>query len=271
LYKLPHRFLAGREEAIQFQQGETAKVTNRERTESLFLETGFKRLEQRLGYAFHNPELIVQAFCHASYVNEQVDGGLKDNERLEFLGDAVLDLAVSHLLMRYFEDAREGDLSKFRAMLVDEAGLYEVARNLGLGDYLLLGKGEEQTLGREKPSILADAAEALIGAIYLDGGFDQAMETIETLFSPLLERVANQELVHDFKSLLQEYTQQTFKTLPRYRLVQETGPAHDRSFQVSLSLLGRPLTEGEGRSKKEAEQHAAREAFFLLKEKGLAG
>jgi len=242
---------------------------NRERTESLFLETGFKRLEEGLGYAFHNPELMVRAFCHASYVNEQVNGDLEDNERLEFLGDAVLDLAVSHLLMRYFEDAREGDLSKFRAMLVDEAGLYEVARKLGLGDYLLLGKGEEQSLGREKPSILADTTEALLGAIYLDGGFDRAMEMIEDLFFPLLERVASRERVHDFKSLLQEYTQQTCKTLPRYRLIRETGPAHDRSFHVGLSLMGKPLTEGEGRSKKEAEQNAAREAFFLLKERGL--
>ncbi len=242
---------------------------NREKTESLFLETGFKRLEEGLGYAFHNPELMVRAFCHASYVNEQVNGDLEDNERLEFLGDAVLDLAVSHLLMRYFEDAREGDLSKFRAMLVDEAGLYVVAQRLGLGDYLLLGKGEEQSLGREKPSILADTTEALLGAIYLDGGFDRAMEMIEDLFFPLLERVASRERVHDFKSLLQEYTQQTCKTLPRYRIIRETGPAHDRSFHVGLSLMGKPLTEGEGRSKKEAEQNAAREAFFLLKERGL--
>jgi len=242
---------------------------NRERTESLFLETGLSRLEERLGYTFHNPELLVRAFCHASYVNEQVDGDLEDNERLEFLGDAVLDLVISHLLMRYFEDAREGDLSKFRAMLVDEAGLYEVAQRLGLGEYLLLGKGEEQTLGREKPSILADTTEALIGAIYLDGGFNREKEMIEELFSPLLERVATRELVHDFKSLLQEYTQRTCKTLPRYRLIRETGPAHDRSFQVSLSLMGKPVAEGEGRSKKEAEQNAARKAFFLLKERGV--
>ena len=244
-----------------------AKGMNRERTESLFLETGFARLEERLGYTFCNHELIVGAFCHASYVNEQVNGGLDDNERLEFLGDAVLDLAISHMLMRYFEDAREGDLSKFRALLVDEAGLCDVAQRLGLGDYLLLGKGEEQTLGREKPSILADTTEALIGAIYLDGGFDRAKEMIEDLFSPLLERVATRELVHDFKSLLQEYTQRTCKSLPRYHLIRESGPAHDRSFHVGLSLMGKTLAEGEGRSKKEAEQNAAREAFFLLKER----
>lgn len=242
---------------------------NKEWAASLFQETGFQRLQERLGYAFHNIELMVRAFCHASYVNEHSDGGLEDNERLEFLGDAVLDLAVSHLLMRTFEDAREGDLSKFRAMLVDEAGLYEVAQRLGLGEFLLLGKGEEQGLGREKPSILADATEALFGAIYLDSGFERTMALIEDLFFPLLKRVASRERVHDFKSLLQEYTQQVCKTLPKYRLIQESGPAHDRSFRVGLSLMGRPLTEGEGRSKKEAEQNAAREAFFLLKELGI--
>jgi len=248
------------------QQDEAAGGMKRARAASLFQEIGLERLEKRLGYTFHNRELMVRAFCHASYVNEQTDGGLEDNERLEFLGDAVLELAVGHLLMRYFEDAREGDLSKFRAMLVDEAGLCEVARRLGLGEYLLLGKGEEQGLGREKPSILSDAAEALFGAIYLDGGFNRAMERIEDLFHPLFERVASMDKAHDFKSLLQEYTQQACKALPRYRLIEESGPAHERSFRVELCLLGQALAEGEGRSKKEAEQNAARKAYLLLKE-----
>jgi len=242
---------------------------NKDISESLFLETGLSRLEESLGYTFRNPELLVRAFCHASYVNEQVDLSLEDNERLEFLGDAVLDLAVSHLLMQYFEDATEGDLSKFRAMVVDEAGLYEVALRLGLGEYLLLGKGEEQSLGREKPSILADSTEALIGAIYLDAGFDCVMKIIKELFSSLLERVGSEELIHDFKSLLQEYTQQVYKVLPGYRLIKETGPAHDRSFQVALILKRETLAQGKGRSKKEAEQNAARAAFFLLKERGI--
>ena len=242
---------------------------NKDIMESLFFETGLRRLEDRLGYTFRNPELLVRAFCHSSYVNEQVDLSLTDNERLEFLGDAVLDLAISHLLMRHFEDATEGDLSKFRAMVVDEAGLYEVALLLGLGEYLLLGKGEEQSFGREKPSILADTTEALFGAIYLDSGFDRAMKIIDQLFSDLLERVGSEELVHDFKSLLQEYTQQACKTLPKYRLIKETGPAHDRSFQIALNLKGEILAQGEGRSKKEAEQNAARAAFFLLKERGI--
>ena len=226
-------------------------------------------LEKKLGYTFKDTELFIQSFCHSSYANEQINSSTGDNERLEFLGDAVLDLAISHILMLRFKDATEGDLSKFRATVVDEAGLYEVALRLGLGEYLLLGKGEEQSRGREKPSILADTTEALIGAIYLDAGFDMAMEIIKGLFSSLLDRVGTQELVHDFKSLLQEYSQQSCKTLPRYRLIKETGPAHDRSFQVALSLSGEVLAEGEGRSKKEAEQNAAREAFFYLKEGGI--
>lgn len=239
---------------------------NNDSTKALSPKYEFEGLEKRLGYTFENPELLIRSFCHTSYVNEQVDSHLENNERLEFLGDAVLDLAISHFLMQHFEDATEGDLSKFRAMVVDEAGLYEVALILELGDYLLLGKGEEQSLGREKPSILADTTEALIGAIYLDAGFDRAMEIIEGLFSPLLERVGTQESAHDFKSLLQEYTQQTYKSLPKYRLIEETGPAHDRSFKIALSVNGEVLAEGEGRSKKEAEQNAAREVFFCLKE-----
>lgn len=226
-------------------------------------------LEKKLGYTFKDNELLMQALCHSSYANEQINSRPGDNERLEFLGDAVLDLAISHILMLRFKDATEGDLSKFRATVVDEAGLYEVALRLGLGECLLLGKGEEQSRGREKPSILADTTEALIGAIYLDARFDTAMEIIEGLFASLLDRVGTQELVHDFKSLLQEYSQQSCKALPRYRLIKETGPAHDRFFQVALSLRGEVLAEGEGRSKKEAEQNAAREAFFYLKEGGM--
>ncbi|HDZ91840.1 MAG TPA: ribonuclease III [Deltaproteobacteria bacterium] len=226
----------------------------------------FETLEKNLGYSFRNAELLAQALCHSSYVNEHAHQGLKDNERLEFLGDAVLDLVISHILMFRFKEVTEGELSKFRALVVDEAGLYRVGVGLGLGDYLLLGKGEEQSGGREKPSILADATEALIGAIYLDAGFNKAMEVIEKLFAPLLERVGTGDLIHDFKSLLQEFTQQSCKVLPRYRLIKEAGPAHDRNFQVELTLKGEILARGEGKSKKEAEQHAARRALFTLKE-----
>ncbi len=226
----------------------------------------FEPLYEELGYTFRDPALILQAFRHASYVNEQMDAGLEDNERLEFLGDAVLDLAISHLLMEKNKGADEGELSRFRSMMVDETGLHDVARRLDLGSYLLLGRGEDQSLGRQKPSILADVTEALIGAVYLDGGFDVTKKIIEKLFAPLLEKVRTDDLVQDFKSLLQEFTQQMFKSLPKYRLTEETGPAHDKVFRIALAVNGIVLAEGMGKSKKEAEQHAAKEAFLRLKE-----
>ncbi|MEA2039340.1 MAG: ribonuclease III [Thermodesulfobacteriota bacterium] len=225
-----------------------------------------EELSKRLGYSFRQPELLLEAFRHASYVNEQPDSNLRDNERLEFLGDAVLDLAISHILMELFQDAEEGDLSKFRAMVVDEAGLYRVALGLGLANYLLLGKGEEQNCGREKPSILANATEALIGALYLDAGFEVTMEIISKLFAPFIETINTGEMYHDFKSLLQEYTQQVYHALPSYRLFNESGPSHDKTFEVALALNGKVLAHGKGKSKKEAEQMAAREAFCCLKE-----
>jgi ribonuclease III len=228
--------------------------------------TKFEALYEVLGYEFEDTDLVVQAFRHSSYVNEQAGVGLEDNERLEFLGDAVLDLAVSHLLMERNGDANEGDLSRFRSMVVDEAGLHEVASRLELGRYLLLGKGEDQSLGRQKPSILANVTEALIGAIYLDGGFDVAKRVVEKVFAPLLEKVGSDDLVQDFKSLLQEFTQQAFKSLPKYRLTEETGPAHDKVFRIALAVNGIVLAEGMGKSKKEAEQRAAKEAFSRLKE-----
>ena len=226
----------------------------------------FEALYEELGYTFGDPTLVLQAFRHSSYVNEQVGAGLEDNERLEFLGDAVLDLAISHLLMENNREADEGELSRFRSMVVDETGLHDVAARLELGRYLLLGKGEDQSLGRQKPSILADVTEALIGAIYLDGGFDVTKKIIEKLFAPLLKKVRTDDLVQDFKSLLQEFTQQAFKSLPKYRLSEETGPAHDKVFRIALAVNGIVLAEGMGKSKKEAEQHAAKEAFFRLKE-----
>jgi len=228
-------------------------------------EWEFEELSQALGYTFKRPELLIQAFRHSSYVNEQSDHNLKDNERLEFLGDAVLDLAISHLLMDIFKEAEEGDLSKFRAMVVDESGLCNVAKMLKLGDFLFLGKGEEQSRGRKKPSILANTMEALLGAVYLDAGFEKTMEVILNLFDPLLEKVGSQDLANDFKSQLQEYTQKTYKTLPKYRLSHESGPAHDKTFRIELSLNGEILAEGEGKSKKDAEQKAAREAYHCLK------
>lgn len=221
-------------------------------------------LIKKLEYRFNRPELLEEAFRHSSYVNELGDSGLDDNERMEFLGDAVLDLAISHILMELFEDAKEGDLSKFRATVVNEKGLCQVAKDLELGDYVLLGRGEEITKGREKPSILANCMEALLGALYLDAGFIKTKGIIHRLFLPLLEQMESKNMADDFKSILQEYTQEIYKTRPDYLLVKESGPAHNKKFRMSLSLDGKIIAKGEGKSKKEAEQKAAREAFFCL-------
>jgi ribonuclease III len=221
-------------------------------------------LSERLEYQFKNDELLAQAFRHASYVNEVGDCDLKDNETLEFLGDAVLDLAVGHILMELFKSANEGELSKCRASVVSERGLFDLARELRLGDYLLLGRGEELSGGREKPSILANTLEALVGAIYLDAGFPKTREIIHKLFISTIERMEIETLRSDYKSLLQEYTQQRFKSRPEYLLLSERGPAHERTFRIAIYLNGELKAEGEGKSKKEAEQEAAREALVWL-------
>ena len=222
-------------------------------------------LSKKLCYTFKKPEVIIQAFRHSSYVNEQTDPDLRDNERLEFLGDAVLDLAISHVLMELFQDSKEGDLSKYRATVVNENGLYQVAQSLALGDYLTLGKGEEVTGGRKRPSILADTMEAVLGALYLDAGFDKTKEIIRRLFLPLLEEIETEKAVNDFKSQIQEYTQEVYKTRPEYVLVGESGPPHDKTFRVALHLQGKTMAEDDGKSKKEAEQKAAKKAFECLK------
>ncbi|MCU0595373.1 MAG: ribonuclease III [Desulfobacterota bacterium] len=217
-----------------------------------------------LNYEFSNPEFLHEAFRHSSYVNETGGNGLRDNERLEFLGDAVLDLAVSHLLMDLFREEQEGVLSKCRAAIVNEKVLSQVAKDLRLGEYLLLGKGEELSGGREKPSILANLLEALIGALYLDGGFSKTKGIIHRLFVPVLGRIDIEAILDDFKSVLQEFTQEAFKSRPEYVMISESGPAHDKVFRVAVYVQGKLMAEGEGRSKKEAEQRAARETFLCL-------
>lgn len=223
-----------------------------------------EQLCKQINYTFKNTDLLEEALRHSSFVNEYRELNLTDNERLEFLGDAVLDLAISHTLMEKFNDMKEGDLSKFRATIVNESGLYKVARNLDLGDFIFLGKGEELTNGREKPSILANAMESLIGAIYLDAGFEKTRDIIGILFSPLINKIKPHRSNNDYKSMLQEHTQNLFKTLPEYLLVDEEGMPHDKTFKVALRLKGEMVAEGKGKSKKEAEQNAAREAFFCL-------
>jgi ribonuclease-3 len=222
------------------------------------------KLCEKLGYQFRKIELLEEAFRHSSFVNERKNSNLGDNERLEFLGDAVLDLAISHVLMDSFKNANEGDLSKYRASVVNEKGLFRVAKSLKLGDYILLGKGEDLTRGREKPSILANTIEALLGAIYLDAGFEKTREIIHRLFLPMIRRIDSINRNSDFKSLFQEYTQEAYKSLPEYVLKEDKGPAHDKTFKVAVRLNGYTVAEGVGKSKKEAEQQAAMEALYCL-------
>ena len=220
-------------------------------------------LEARLGHSFRNAALRETAMTHTSWVNEAGQPERSDNERLEFLGDAVLDLVVSDLLMRRFPDRREGDLSRARAALVSETGLAQVALALDLGRFILLGKGEERTGGRGRPSILANALEALMGAIYMDAGFDVAAAVASRLFESRIEEV-DQHARLDYKSRLQERAQALWQTAPVYEVVAEEGPDHDKRFEVALSLAGRPYGRAIGRSKKEAEQGAAAAALDAI-------
>jgi len=215
-------------------------------------------------YTFSNPLLLVQALTHKSYLNEARDRYIQDNERLEFLGDAILDLVISEELIGRFPQALEGELSKMKAMLVSEGSLAKVARGLDLGGYLFLGKGEELTQGREKSSILADALEALVAAVYLDGGLVSVREVILRHFSPLMADLHRPESRIDYKTELQEICQQEFGVLPVYRPVRESGPDHQKVFEVNLEIRGEVFGTGSGRSKKEAEQAAAQIALEKL-------
>ena len=216
-------------------------------------------------YSFKNEELLYQALRHPSYVYEKGEIWLSDNQRLEFLGDAVISLAVSHLLMEAFPEINEGNLSKYRASLVNENGLHNIACRIKLGDYLFLGKGEEQTNGRKKPSILADAFEALMGALYLDGGFTNSLRVISKLFGDLINNIIPGKSTNDFKTELQEYSQETFQSVPEYRMEKETGPDHNKTFYAAVYLRGNIVGKGKGKSKKEAEQKAAKDALTCLR------
>ena len=226
--------------------------------------------EARLGYRFRDRRLLEMALTHKSYLNENPSPTREDNERLEFLGDAVLNLTIGHLLMEGLPLRAEGELSRSRALVVNEAGLALVAETLALGDWLFLGKGEEQTGGRHKPSLLADACEAVVAAIYLDGGFDASFRVVRQLFEPRL-RAARDPANADFKTRLQERAQGRLRCSPRYTVVAESGPDHDKVFEVALSLEGREVARGRGHSKKEAEQQAASRALQVLDEESQRG
>jgi len=217
-------------------------------------------LARQLDQPFQNLGLLDQALRHSSYAHDNPGSG-PSNERLEFLGDAVLALTVSALLLARFPESSEGEMSRGRAALVNARQLAAVARRLGLGAYLLLGRGEERQAGREKPSLLANALEALLGAVYLDCGLEAAARLTARWFGPM---IAGALPGQDFKTSLQEFTHARYKTPPSYHLVAESGPGHARHFQVEVRLQNQPLAQGEGRSKKEAEQQAARRALEIL-------
>jgi ribonuclease-3 len=222
-------------------------------------------LEVRLGIPLPDRATALAALTHKSYVNEHRDeAGLADNERLEFLGDAIVDLAVSHRLMERFPDAREGDLSKMRAAVVDEQGLSEMARALGLGALLRLGRGEELTGGRQKASLLADAMEAVVAAVYGCGGLPAVLGLIDRFLGDAFARASAGTLDRDFKTQLQELTQSRIRATPRYRVVAEHGPDHSKVFEVEMDLRGEVMGRGAGRSKKDAEQAAAKTALDVL-------
>ncbi len=223
-------------------------------------------IEQILQYEFNDKNLLQEALRHSSYVNELGDLQLQDNERLEFLGDAVLNLIVGHILMRRYPNLKEGDLSRSRANLVNESQLAKMARTFDLGSFIQLGKGEIQTHGREKNSILADTFEALMASVYLDGGFDAAYQIIETNFQPLIEHLHTTANSYDYKSQLQEKVQIDHGSMPDYSIIREDGPDHDKTFWVALKVLDIE-TRGSGKNKKAAEQDAARMALEILKEK----
>ncbi len=226
--------------------------------------TGEDPLQEKIGYRFADPALLREALTHKSYSNEQAEGAAPHSERLEFLGDAVLDLAISALAFEKFPGLSEGELTRLRAELVSEAGLARVARSLELGERLLLGRGEARSGGREKASLLADACEALLGAIFRDGGYTAASVVVERLFGAALSQAAGRKNGIDYKTRLQELLQSRYGRPPRYRLLATGGPDHQRSYQVEVCCGDERLGGGSGSSKKAAEQEAAREALDRL-------
>jgi len=226
-------------------------------------EESLLALQQRIGYRFTNIELLQVALIHSSFAFERLDGG-RHNETQEFLGDAVLDLTVGYILFKRFPGMREGKLTRIRSALVNESGLAQMARALDLGSYLLLGRGEEASNGREKSSILSCAYEAVAGALFLDGGYDEALRFVRRFFGPLIDKRCDELMLSDAKSSLQEVLQERYNEGPQYVLEGAEGPAHARNFSVSVRFHGRVLGTGQAGSKKEAEQQAAGAALQKL-------
>ena len=233
------------------------------------LRDEFETLQQAVGYRFRDRDLLERAMTHTSRANEDASGAVVDNESLEFLGDAVLGFVIADLLFTEFPDFDEGQKSKMKAGLVSTTTLARQAERLAVGDHLLLGRGEEKTGGRRKQALLADGYEALIAAIYLDGGMDHVRAFVAREFAPLLAEARRDGLaMHDYKSALQELVQMRYGQLPEYRVVSTSGPDHQKSFQVAVIVNGELVAEASGSSKKEAAQEAARLALVSLEANG---
>ena len=225
-------------------------------------ELAYEKLEDVIGYSFKDKKLIELALTHSSYSNDKKLGKLKNNERLEFLGDAVLELATSEFLFKEYANKPEGELTRLRASLVCEPTLAEVARGIKLNEYLRLGHGEDNTGGRYRDSIISDAFEALIGAIYLDSGFANAKEFILKF---VLNDIENKHLFYDSKTILQEIVQKQYKERVEYVLIGESGPDHNKSFEVEAVFRNVVWGRGIGATKKRAEQQAAYEAILSIR------
>ncbi len=220
-------------------------------------------LQNLIGYQFKNPALLNEALTHSSYANEHKSQHIKYNERLEFLGDSVLSIVVSDYIYKNCPELPEGELTKLRASLVCEKSLYEFAKKIDLGKYLILSKGERNNGGADRPSILSDAFEALIAAIYIDGGFAPASKHILNFVIPAIKN-SKKKKINDYKTTLQEIIQKNPGEKLEYVLVKESGPDHNKHFVVEVHLNSNVIGKGGGRSKKEAEQQAAREALELM-------
>ena len=225
-------------------------------------------LQDNIDYRFVDVTLLVEALTHKSYSNEQSGEAIACNERLEFLGDAVLDLVVSRYMFRRFPEAQEGELTRIRAEVVSEKGLSIVARPLHLGGFLRLGRGEERSGGRDKDSLVANALEALLGAVFCDGGFESACDLAEKLFANSIVEAAQRKHGLDHKTHLQEISQARYALVPEYVLVCEDGPEHRRHYTVEVRLADKTLGQGQGSTKKKAEQQAALRAIARLADNG---
>ncbi len=228
------------------------------------IDTSLAELQAALNYHFKDISLLREALTHKSFAHEQPCRSGLGNERLEFLGDAVLELSITHMLMECFPDYSEGTLTKLRAGIVNKEGVAAVARALSLGRYILLGRGEEGSRGRVKNSILANTYEALIAAVYYDGGYERVFKLIENHFSKLIHEAEEKGVSRDYKTRLQEYSQSALGSVPEYVIVREEGPDHEKIFEVYVTINSVRYETGRGKNKKAAEQEAARKTLSYI-------